>query len=112
MKISDKTIGSVTVLYPDGEADAYNCSVIKQAITRLADEGRHLLLVNLSGVPYMDSSAIGMLVAGKTSLRKQGGDLKVCCPVKAVSKVFEITRVGSFLEIFPDESGGLAAFGG
>jgi anti-sigma B factor antagonist len=110
MKLTEKEIDGVTVLYPEGEADAYNCNQIKAAVGRLAEAGRLQVLINLSGLSYMDSSAIGVLVAGKTSLKKVGGDLKVCDPTKPVAKVFEVTRVGSFLEIYPDEARGLASF--
>jgi anti-sigma B factor antagonist len=111
MKLTEEQIDGITVVFLEGEADAYNCNQIKTALGEIIEAGRHRVLIDLSSLSYMDSSAIGVLVAAKTSMHKQGGDLKVCSPTRAVVKVFEITRVGSFLEVHPDQAGALAAFG-
>jgi anti-sigma B factor antagonist len=111
MKVTEREEGGIAVLDLEGEADAYNSGQIKNAVNGLVEKGSVKVVINLAGLSYMDSSAIGVLVAGKTSMRNNGGDLKVCSPTRPVAKVFEITRVGSFLEVYEDEAEALAAFG-
>jgi len=54
-------------------------------------------------VRYIDSSGVGDLMRSVTSLRQQGGDLKLLSPAPMVLEVLRITRLDSVLEIKDDE---------
>ncbi len=71
---------------------------------QLAAAGHKKLLLNLAGVPYMDSSGIGELVAGFTALSKQGGSLKLLNLTRRVKELLQMTQVLTIFEAFEDEA--------
>ena len=61
----------------------------------LLDEGRSHILLNLGDVDYIDSSGIGQLVAGFTTVANQGGQLKLLNLSKRIKEMLQITKVSS-----------------
>jgi anti-sigma B factor antagonist len=69
------------------------------------------VLVNLSGVDYVDSRGLGILVAILVSSVKRGGELKLVAPSKRVAEALQRTHLDKVFMIYRDEGEGLAAFG-
>jgi len=67
-------------------------------------------LLNLSGVNYIDSSGLGELVTAFTSVRKQGGELKLLNLTKRVQDLLQITKLYTVFEITDDEAASLKSF--
>ena len=103
--------GEVTILdlsgrISVGEAVAFGPGsglVLGDVIRELAKKGQKRILLNLKDVRYIDSSGVGDLVRSVTSLRGQGGDLKLLSPAPMVLEVLRITRLDRILEIKDDE---------
>lgn len=103
--------GGVTILdlsgrISVGEALAFGpgSGLILGDVTReLAKKGQKRILLNLKDVRYIDSSGIGDLVRSFTSLRREGGDLKLLSPAPMVLEVLRITRLDKVLDIKDDE---------
>ncbi len=72
--------------------------------------GRNQVLVNLANVAYIDSTAIGELVAAMTSLRNSGGQLKLSGLPGQVYSLFEAANLHRVFEIYPHEAAALASF--
>jgi len=68
---------SYTVCRPQGELDAFTVSQFREALAELANRGR--LVIDLSGVPFIDSAGLGALIGGIRRTREQGGDVAVAC---------------------------------
>ena len=66
-----------TVCRPVGELDAFTVSQFRQALAELASTPR--LLIDMSGVPFVDSAGLGALIGGIRRAREVGGDVAVCC---------------------------------
>ena len=66
-----------TVCRPVGELDAFTVSQFRQALAELASSPR--LLIDMSGVPFVDSAGLGALIGGIRRARELGGDVAVCC---------------------------------
>ena len=60
-----------------------------------------VLILDLSGVPYVDSAGVGALVQCLVTRRKQGYRLLLVAPNEPVEKLFKLTQVDSLLEVFP-----------
>ena len=110
--------GDVTILdlsgrISVGEALAFGPGsglVLGQLIRELAEKGQKRVLLNLKDVKYIDSSGVGDLVRSATSLRRQGGDLKLLSPAPMVLEILQITRLDRVLDIKNDESLAVQSF--
>jgi anti-sigma B factor antagonist len=73
-------------------------------------EGAPTMILDFSGVPYMDSSGLGSLVSAYTSCAKAGRRIAITGVNARVLKVFEITKVEQVFLMFPTLSDALEAF--
>jgi anti-anti-sigma factor len=71
--------------------------------------GAHDIVVNLAGVPMVDSSGIGSLIRCHSALNAAGGKLKIVGASNTVMQAFKVTRLDRVLELHPDEKSALAA---
>jgi len=86
------------VLEVQGEVDLYTSSQLREAIVRLTEEEENRIVVDLYNVSFMDSSGLGVLVAGLKRARERGGELALVFGEGSVQKVFGITGLD---KIFP-----------
>ena len=79
-----------------GEIDLHNSPELRGALIELLEKARpKKLILNLSQVPYMDSSAIAVLVEMLQKLRKTGGRLCLTNLQPRVKSLLEIARLDS-----------------
>lgn len=84
----------------EGEVDVYTSINLKKELNDLVKAGRKDLIIDLSNVKYMDSSGLGVLVALLKLLKSEQGSLKlVALPLK-VRKIFDLTRLTKFFDIY------------
>jgi anti-sigma B factor antagonist len=103
--------GEVTILdlsgrISVGEALAFGPGsglILGDIIRELAKKGQKRILLSLKDVRYIDSSGIGDLVRSLTSLRREGGDLKLLSPAPIILEVLHITRLDKTFQIRDDE---------
>jgi anti-sigma B factor antagonist len=109
----DVTIVDLAGRISVGEALAFgpgSGTVLGDVIRELANKGHRKILLNLRDVKYIDSSGMGDVVRSFTSLRRQGGDLKLFGPTPPVLEVLRITNLHKVLEIKDDEASALQSF--
>ncbi len=87
-------------------------SKLRQAIADLTDNGHNLVLLNLEGVSYIDSSGLGELVRSYTTIRNRGGHLKLVAVNQRVFDLLQVTRLLGIFDIETDEAAALASFRG
>ena len=73
----DSTPEGFTICRPVGELDAFTVSQFRQALAEMASSSR--LLIDMSGVPFVDSAGLGALIGGIRRVRELGGDVAVSC---------------------------------
>ncbi len=118
MNYAVRQIGDVTILdlsgriSPDGApAPGHGSSLMLHDVVRdQAANGHHKILLNLREVSYMDSSGIGELVGCSTTLRNQGGQLRICSATARIQDLLRITRLDFTLNPDTDEAAALQAF--
>lgn len=93
--------GDIHFLVPEGQMLAGEGDVrLKQELDRLRAEGTKRIAIDLTAVPYIDSSVLGQLVHGYSLLKKEGGGLKLLNPPKRILDLLTLTRLLSIFEIY------------
>jgi len=111
MTASTRLVGDVTIVDLSGRIVLGGGSAeLRDLVRNLANEGKKKILLNLRGVNYIDSSGLGELVAAFTSVRKQGGELKLLNLTKRVHDLLQITKLYTVFEITDDEAASLKSF--
>ncbi len=111
MKASSRQVNGVTVVDMSGRITLGEGSVIlRDTIKDLLGKGEKKILLNLGNVTYIDSSGIGELVSAFTSVRNQGGELKLLNLTKKVHDLLQITKLYTVFDIKDDETAAIGAF--
>ena len=90
-----------TILKPDGDIDLSRSPTLRTDIRKAIDEKPKRLVVDLSGVSYMDSSGVATLVEAMQLARKANTNLVLCSLTDRVHSIFEIARLDQFFTIKP-----------
>ena len=83
---------------------------LRQAIDETTDGGGYQLVLNLTDVPMVDSSGIGVLVRTLTSVKQRGGSLKLVNPSKFTTQTLKLVGVLNLFEVFSEEEQALNSF--
>jgi anti-sigma B factor antagonist len=84
--------------------------ILRDTIRDLLGKAQKKILLNLGDVTYIDSSGIGELVSAFTSVRNQGGELKLLHLTKKVHDLLQITKLYTVFDIKDDEAAAVASF--
>jgi anti-anti-sigma factor len=103
--------GSITILDVKGRITigASNDS-FKTEVRKLAEGGPRDVLLNLTELSQMDSSAISTLVQSYVTFKRDGGKLKILNPLGSVREVLVVTGLVNFIPTFADEAEAIASF--
>lgn len=110
IEIDVRSQGEYQVLRPEGDLDVYTVGSLRDAIGTMIDDGTPHVVVDLDGVPFMDSSGLGALMGGVRRLREAGGDLAIACTREQHLKLFTITGFGEGVSIAPTVEEAAAGF--
>ncbi len=92
--------GAATVLAVSGDIDLQTAPQLGDALRDLAARGGTRIVVDLSEVAFLDSSALGALVAANRDIEERGGTLAVAAPRPHVGKVFTLTRLSDVIPVY------------
>jgi anti-sigma B factor antagonist len=107
-----RQVGEVSVVEVTGKLTSFESGALRNSIGQLLKEGRKLILLNLSGLVYLDSSGIGDLVQAYMSVIKRGGEMKVVGLSDRVEEILKITQLYQVFQEFQDERSALQSFPG
>jgi anti-sigma B factor antagonist len=110
MELKSRSEGQVKILELSGRFDSYTAPQVRQWLEEAADQGSAQLVLNLSGVHFVDSTALATLVQGMKRCRQLRGDLRLCCLQQPVRMIFELTRLDKAFEIFASEEAAVQTF--
>ena len=92
-----------------GEIDLFTAPDLKQVLTDAIEGGQHRLVIDLSEVSFLDSTALGVLIGAVKRLRSRGGALAIVNTDTSIAKTFEITGLDQIFTILPSRDEALAA---
>ncbi|HET7259418.1 MAG TPA: STAS domain-containing protein [Candidatus Acidoferrum sp.] len=93
-----------------GRLTFFEVGVLRENVSRLLEEGRKRIVLNLSGLQYLDSSGIGELARIYVMVLKGGGEIKVVGLSRNVEDVLKVTHLYQVFPEFPDEETALQSF--
>jgi anti-sigma B factor antagonist len=110
MEISPRKKGTVVILEISGDIDLYNASVITNMVYKLSENEKCNIVINLKDVFYIDSSGIGALISCLLHLKEHKMGMKMINVYASVKKIFELTSLTSFFDIYDSEEEAIKAF--
>ena len=105
-----RQLDQVALVEVSGRLTSFEVGALRQSIQQLLSEKRSNILLNLSGLLYLDSSGIGELARIYVAVVKQGGSMKVIGLNAKVQEVLKVARLSRVLQEFPDEQSALRSF--
>jgi anti-sigma B factor antagonist len=110
MNITERTLAGVTILDLDGKLVMGVDKQVKQRVAAAVEAGGRKLILNLAGVPYIDSSGLGEVVACYANTRRLGGEVKLLHLNSHVQNLLVITKLITIFETFSSEPEAVASF--
>jgi anti-sigma B factor antagonist len=111
MKFTTRQVDSVTILDLSGRITLGEGSVtLRDAVKDALSKGSKNILLNLAEVNYIDSSGLGELVSAYTSVKNQGGELKLLSLTAKVHDLLQITKLYTVFDIKDDETSAVGSF--
>jgi anti-sigma B factor antagonist len=108
LEIAQETVGSAQILTPKGDVDMARSPVLRKAIGDAMKSGAAKVVLDLSGVPYMDSSGLATLVEALQNSRKSKIELLLCALTPRVRSILEIARLNTVFRIHESRDAAIA----
>lgn len=112
VKLNTRQVGDVSVVDVAGRITlGEGSSALRDTLRSLVTNNHKKILLNLGEVSYIDSSGIGELVSGFTTVTNQGGQLKLLNLTKRVKDLLQITKLYTVFDVHEDEAAAVRSFG-
>jgi anti-sigma B factor antagonist len=108
---AERLAGDVVVLSLHGDLDLHVAPALRKAIASAIDRGTSSLVLDLSGVTFVDSTALGAMLGAMKRLQSRQGRLRIVVPQTNVRRAFEITLLDHVLAIDAGRDAALSALG-
>ena len=111
MQIEERVVDDVTILDLKGKMTlGEGDELLKDKINSLLQQDKKQLLLNLEGVPYIDSAGLGEIVRTYTSISRQGGRLKLLNVSKRIQDLLVITKLITIFDSYDGEAEAVKSF--
>jgi anti-sigma B factor antagonist len=111
MKFKTKEIKGVTVVELEGNVmGGPDASALNDFLHKLITEEKNHVVVDLKGVSFINSSGLGMLIGGLTTMRHSGGELKLARASKKVENLLEMTKLLKVFDLHKNVNNAVASF--
>ncbi|MHC5615373.1 MAG: STAS domain-containing protein [Nostoc sp.] len=94
---------NVIILELSGIVDGIRGNELRREVSNIVADGAKILLLDLKGVNFIDSSGLGALVSAMQMMRNANGKLFVCSVSDQVRMLFELTKMDRIFQIFADQ---------
>lgn len=94
---TEERSASTSVVHVTGRLDMLAAPRLREQVSRTVASGRSLVVVDLAGTTFLDSSGLGALIAGLKTARQAGGDLRLASAGEQVRMVLELTQMHTVL---------------
>ncbi|MEL6820566.1 MAG: STAS domain-containing protein [Calditrichota bacterium] len=90
---------NILIVRCSGKMDALSVVEFKKTVGGMVEAGKKHVILDLSGIDFLDSSGLGSMVSLLKLVRSKGGDIKLCGPNGMVRSVLELTRFHLLFDI-------------
>ena len=110
LRISTRTIDGVLIVDCNGRiVFGEESANLRDTVKKLITDNKHIVL-NLSGVSYIDSGGLGTLVALYTSAQNNGGKIKLASLTPRVGDLLQVTKLVTIFEVYDNEEQAVQSF--
>ena len=111
VKLSTRQVGNVSVIDVAGRITlGEGSSALRETLRDMVAKNQIKILLNLADVTYIDSSGIGELVSGYTTVTNTGGSLKLLNLNKRVKDLLQITKLYTVFDVHEEEAHAIRSF--
>jgi anti-sigma B factor antagonist len=111
MQITERVLGEVMILDLKGKITlGEGDELLKDKVNSLVNQGQRKIVLNLAGVPYLDSAGLGEVVRAYTTVSRQGGSLKLLSLTKRITDLLSITKLLTVFDTFDSEDEAVRSF--
>ena len=113
MQLEERIVGNVAIVRITGDItlNAGGDVLLKDKVQSLIHQGHRNLLVDLSGVSYVDSAGLGQLVQAYATTKNRGGALKLLNVTKRLRDLLVVTKLLTVFDTYDSEAAAVASFG-
>jgi len=111
MRLESREKNGVVILDLQGKLmGGPDADTFKGAIHKLLDKGAKRIVVNLHGVDWINSTGMGILISGYTTMRRSGGDLRLLNVSDKIQSILYVTKLNLIFKCYDDEDKAVASF--
>ena len=111
MKIKERTRDGVTILEVSGKImGGPDSELFSTTLKSLVHEERTRVLVDLSKVTWVNSTGLGILISGYTTLKRNNGEMKLLNVSDRIESIFMVTKLHSVFDSYKDEDEAIESF--
>jgi anti-sigma B factor antagonist len=111
MQITERAVTDVMILDLKGKITlGEGDELLKDKVNSLVNQGQRKIVLNLAGVPYLDSAGLGEVVRAYTTVSRQGGSLKLLNLTKRITDLLAITKLLTVFDTFESEEEAVRSF--
>ncbi len=111
MKMDTREERGVTILAPRGKImGGPEATLLHEELHTLVKNDKKSVVIDLSGVDWMNSSGLGILISGLTTLRNHGGELKLSRVTDKIQSLLTITKLVTVFETYDSTEQAVASF--
>ncbi len=91
----------VAVVKLRGEADLHTAPLLRDALDEAIETGADTLVIDLTGVTFVDSMMLGVLLGATRRTRHRGTEMRIVVDDPHVRRIFELTLLDRVLQLYP-----------
>ena len=113
MKIKQNPQDNVMILELSGKImGGPDFDKFKEEIAKLVEGGYKNVILDMSGVPWINSTGLGILITGYHSIKAAEGTMKICNVKERVLSIFYISQLENIFDVYETLDEALAAYSG
>ncbi len=110
MKVKQERLNDVAICTPEGEININTSPELRKIFEGLVRSNEKKVLINFTGVAYIDSSGLATLIEMLQRLKSIGGRMRFSNMEQKIKNIFEITKLYKLFEIFDNQEAALNDF--
>lgn len=110
MQINEHQQGAVTVLVPNGPVSLADAEQLRTVAMRVIENSLGRIVIDATGVPFLDSRGLEVLLDVTEKLNESGAALKLCGVKETVREIMELTDLAGLFEYYADVNSAVRSF--
>ena len=111
MKLSSRDENGIVILEPKGKImGGPDATLLHDQLHDFIDKNMKKVIIDLSKVEWMNSTGLGILISGLTTLRNNGGELKLACVTEKIESLLTITKLITVFDSYDSVEEALKSF--